>query len=154
MNYSQDLRQKPKRISHFTNYKNLFNLFSIANNMTIFKNIYFKAFLIWFVPFMFSFAFYDKTGQLVGNFWLFKLTMIFVASFTIYITLRNYFKTHSDWLETAGKVLAVNVILDIVVLHLVLKMPIISWLAQVLPVYIILIPLASYLIAKKQSKIN
>jgi hypothetical protein len=107
-----------------------------------------KAFLIWFVPFMFSFGFYDKSGQLVGNFWLFKLTMIFVLSFTMYITLRNYFKTHSDWLETATKVLVVNAVLDIAVLLFVLKMPLINWLSQVLPVYIFLMALVCFLLNK------
>jgi hypothetical protein len=112
------------------------------------KNIYDKAFIIWFVPLMFSFGFYDRTGNLTTNFWVFKLTMVFVASFTAYIALRNYFKTHSDWLSVAGKVVAVNTVLDMVVLVLLFKMPFVAWISQVLPVYLVIIPLACYLMSQ------
>jgi hypothetical protein len=97
---------------------------------------------------MFSFGFYDKTGQLVGNFWLFKATMIFVASFTIYITLRKHFTSHTDWLQTAGTVMAVNVILDVLILVLLFKMPVLNWLIQVLPVYLVVMPLTCYILSR------
>jgi hypothetical protein len=114
--------------------------------MPILKNIYFKSLIIWLVPFLVSFGFYNQAGKLVGNFWVFKLTMLVILCLTTFFAFKNFFKNHQNWLEISGKIIAVNVFLDLVVLHLILKMPLQTWLAQILPMYLIIIPSVCYLL--------
>ncbi len=111
-----------------------------------------KSVLTWLVPLIVSFAFYDAKGNLTGNFWIFKLTMLVVISLTIYFSFRGYYKTHSAWLTTAGIIIAVNVLLDAIVLIGMIKMPVINWITQVLPVYLVLVPVVNYLMSRKHTK--
>ena len=111
-----------------------------------------KSFIIWLIPLIVSFAFYDQNGNLVGNFWLFKLTMVVTFSLTTYFAFRNYYKTHSDVYTTIGVILGVNVLLDLIVLVGVIKMPLIVWSVQVLPVYLVVVPVINHILAKKYIK--
>lgn len=113
------------------------------------SNIYFKAFLIWLVPMILSFAFYDQNGALVGNYFVFKVVMALGIIATTYFTFRNYYKSHSDWFKTARVIIIVNIILDLIILIGLLKMPITEWVINVLTFYIVLIPGISYWLASR-----
>jgi hypothetical protein len=99
-----------------------------------------------------SFGFYDQNGKLTGNFWVFKIVMVLTLLITTYFCFRKFYKTHSDWLQTSGIIIAVNVILDIIILVGLLKMPFSDWFLQTLPMYLILITGVNYLLAKKHIK--
>jgi hypothetical protein len=118
-----------------------------TNSMSI--STFLKSVIIWLIPFLVSFVFYDQSGNLVGNFWVFKLTMIVVFCLTTYFTFRNYYKTHSDWLATVGIILGVNVLLDLIVLVGMIKMPAVTWVTQVMPVYLVIVPVVHYFLSRK-----
>jgi hypothetical protein len=111
-----------------------------------------KSVLIWVIPVVISFVFYDQTGKLTGNFWVFKIAMVLTLLTTIYFCFRKFYKTHSNWLQTSGIIIGVSLILDIIVLVGLFKMPFGDWLLQVFPLYLICIPTINYLLAKKYIK--
>jgi hypothetical protein len=113
---------------------------------------FFKSIIIWIIPMVVSFGFYDQNGKLTGNFWVFKIVMVLTLLITTYFCFRKFYKTHSDWLQTSGIIIAVNVILDIIILVGLLKMPFSDWFLQTLPMYLILITGVNYLLAKKHIK--
>jgi hypothetical protein len=111
-----------------------------------------KSILIWVIPMVIGFGFYDQTGKLTCNFWVFKIGMVLTLLTTIYFCFRKFYKTHSNWLQTSGIIIGVSLILDIIVLVGLFKMPFGDWLLQVVPLYLICISTINYLLAKKYIK--
>jgi hypothetical protein len=112
-----------------------------------------KSLLIWVVPVIISSAgFYDAKGNLIGNYWVFKFTVIVALILTTYFAFRKFYKTHSNWLQTSGVIIAVNVILDLIVLVGLIKILPGIWATQILPFYLVCVPAVNYLLAKKYIK--
>jgi uncharacterized membrane protein len=111
-----------------------------------------KSMLVWVIPMAIGFGFYDQTGKLTTNFWVFKITMVLTLLTITYLCFRKFYKTHSNWIQTSGIIIAINVILDIIVLVGLFKMPFGDWLFQVAPLYLICVPAVNYLLAKKYIK--
>lgn len=84
--------------------------------------------LIWLIPFVVSFAFFDRSGKPIIDYDLFKSIMIVVSSVVGGYAIIRYFKviaenfTKEAWI--AGMAwLAVNLVLDLIVLVPYTKMP-------------------------------
>lgn len=107
--------------------------------------------ITWLVPFLISFAFYDQNGTMVGNYWVFKLTMIISAVVTVFFAFRPFFRSHKkvNLMQASAIVIAIQVILDFIVLIGFLSMPLSMYLLTVLPVYIVFIPLTLWILQKK-----
>jgi hypothetical protein len=117
----------------------------------LFKKLLLPSLVVWLVPLVVSFAFYDANGNLTGNFWIFKLTMVLVSCLTSWLAFRRFYKnspTSSPWTNSLAIIL-VQVVLDLAVLIGVFRMPLVFYISIVLPVYVIFIPLVNYLLAKK-----
>jgi predicted Na+-dependent transporter len=119
------------------------------SNIKSYLPTFLKSLLIWVVPMLASFPFFDRTGKMVGNFWIFKLTVIIALALSTYLAFRKFYKTHSNWIQTSIIVIAVNVILDLVVLVGLLKMTFGEWFTQTLPAYLAIITAVNYLLTKK-----
>lgn len=83
--------------------------------------------LVWVVPFVAAFGFYDSAGKLTTSHDLFKSSMIVIATFVAAFGLYRYFrKVNSDFMRqawTAGLVwLTINLLLDAVILVPMVKM--------------------------------
>lgn len=83
--------------------------------------------LVWVVPFLAAFGFYDSTGKLTTSYDLFKSSMIVIATLVAAFGLYRYFrKVNSDFMRqswTAGLVwLATNILLDMIILIPMVKM--------------------------------
>jgi hypothetical protein len=107
-----------------------------------------KAFLTWLIPFVIAIPFFDQSGQLKINFWVFKLIMLVVLSLATYIVMRGH-KYHGNWSKPFGYLLALNAILDSIVLMGLLKIPFSSWLLAILPVYILVFGAINYYLSTK-----
>ena len=83
--------------------------------------------LIWIIPFVISFAFYDSAGKLTTSYDLFKSTMRIVSSLIgCYFLYRHFLPIREQFMKegiVAGLVwLVINLILDVVVLVPMAKM--------------------------------
>jgi hypothetical protein len=105
--------------------------------------------LLWLIPLVVSFGFYNQEGELNTDFWIFKVTMIIVATITSVVLLRFYYKgkNHLNWWKTALVFLAINLVLDLIMLVGFLGMEILLWLYSVAIVYLVMIPATSYALA-------
>lgn len=109
-----------------------------------------SGFIIWLIPLLVSFGMYNQNGQLMVDYWIFKVVMVLVATITSVFTLRRYYKHFkSDWKFNSIVILGVNVLLDLIVLVGVLKMDWLFYLYSVVPVYILFISLTNFLISKQ-----
>jgi hypothetical protein len=77
--------------------------------------------LVWVVPFVVAFGFYDRSGQLTVSYGLFKCVMIVVSSLTsCYALLRHYKFIRQDFfrqgLVTGLLWLVINLLLDLFIL--------------------------------------
>lgn len=115
------------------------------------KPLLIPSIITWLVPFLISFAFYDQNGTMVGNYWVFKLTMIVSAVVTVFFAFRRFFRSHTsvNLMQASSIVIAIQVILDFVVLIGFLSMPLTMYLLTVLPVYIVFIPLTLWILQKQ-----
>ncbi len=106
---------------------------------------------IWVTPFIVSMFFYDRSGTMMANFWVFKITMMVSATLAALFFLRTFFKHNpkETVLNTALVIFLFQVVLDIIVLIALFKMPIQDYILTVLPVYVVLIPLTTYFLKKK-----
>ena len=83
--------------------------------------------LIWIVPFVVAFGFYDRSGQLTASYGLFKCVMIVVSSMTSsYALLRHYKFVRQNFfregLLTGFLWLVINILLDLIALVPISKM--------------------------------
>lgn len=77
--------------------------------------------LIWIVPFIAAFFFFDKTGQIAVDMYLFKTIMILIGGLTGAFAIVVYFKKVQSGFLNQGIIIgiiwfALNFILDILVL--------------------------------------
>lgn len=114
-----------------------------------FLHLYLSGFLMWLIPFVISFLFYNQNGQLQINYWIFKLMMVFVGVVSAYFVLGRYFKFfETDWKTVSAIVFIINIILDLIVLVGGLKMEIWFYFISIVPVYAVFMPLTTYWVAK------
>lgn len=118
------------------------------------KKLTLPSLVIWLVPFLVSFVFYDQSGSMVGEYWVFKVTMIIAATVAAWFMLRTFFKDnpHVTVLQASIVILLFQVLLDILVLIGLLKMPAGIYFATVLPVYLVIIPVTNYVLSRMQRK--
>jgi hypothetical protein len=119
--------------------------------MPKYLHLSFLSLIIWTIPFLISFAFYDQNGHQIGNYWVFKSTMILVSTFTSFFVLRGFYKkfTNSNIWINSFMIVFVQIIMDIPALLLFLKMDSMTYLLTVVPIYLVMIPLVNFYIAKK-----
>jgi hypothetical protein len=106
--------------------------------------------LLWLIPFLVSIFFYNQDGDLLVDFWVFKVAMVVVASVTSIFLFRWYYKgkdIHPIKI-LIPEVLLVNVVLDLIVLVGLLGMELSFWAISILPVYIVMIPLTIIISAR------
>jgi len=94
------------------------------------------GFLSWLIPFVASFFFYTRTGELTIDIFLFKSIMIVVGSISAALLLIFYFKEiETNYLKEAiiaGLVwFAINILLDIAVLIPMSGMSIADYFVQI-----------------------
>lgn len=116
------------------------------------------GFLTWLIPFVVSFFFYDKTGHLViGDIFLFKSIMIVTGATTGAVLLILYFGKISEKYLYHGILigivwLAMNWVLDLLILVPMAKLSLYDYFAQIGLRYLI-IPvmsiMAGYLLERK-----
>ena len=95
--------------------------------------------LTWVVPFAVSIFMVDPvTKEYLPNFTVFKVVMFLilaVVTYGLYVLLK---KDQLLTITTTNTFLLVNILLDMVVLVLIFKIPILVWVTTVLPVYLIM----------------
>jgi uncharacterized membrane protein YpjA len=116
------------------------------------------GFLTWVIPFVVSFFFYDKTGHLlIVDIFLFKSIMIITGCLTGVVLLALYFKNINEKYLYHGILigivwLAMNWILDFLILVPMAKLSLYDYFAQIGLRYLI-IPIISigtgYMLARK-----
>jgi len=99
------------------------------------KNILY-GFLAWLIPFVASFFFYTREGELTINIFLFKSIMIVVGSFSAAFLLVSYFKKINAEYFKEGIIVGltwfgINIILDLLILIPMSGMSIPDYFAQI-----------------------
>ena len=94
------------------------------------------GFLAWLIPFVSSFLFYTREGELSIDIFLFKSIMIVVGTFSAAILLVSYFKNiNADYLKEGVIIgltwLAISILLDLLVLIPMSGMSIADYFAQI-----------------------
>lgn len=119
---------------------------------SLIKKLTIPSVIIWLVPFVVGFLFYDKNGQMVGDYWVFKVAMIISATGAAWYMLRNFFRKNKEAKVVNSSIIigAFQVLLDLIVLIGLLKMDTQLYLTTVLPVYFVLVPLTNYVLIKTQ----
>lgn len=84
------------------------------------KNVLY-GFLAWLIPFLASFFFYTKEGELTIDVFLFKSIMIVVGSFSAAVLLVSYFKKINEAYFKEGIItgiiwFGINILLDLLIL--------------------------------------
>ena len=94
------------------------------------------GFLAWLIPFVASFFFYTREGELTIDIFFFKSIMIVVGTFSAAILLVSYFKNiNADYLKEGVIIgltwLAISILLDLLVLIPMSGMSIADYFAQI-----------------------
>jgi len=108
--------------------------------------------LVWIVPFLVSIPFFNSSGSLVINFWLFKLIMVvfvILVTFFGYKFLNKKLIQNTFWLSVLT--VLINTLLDVLILIPVAKYTARDYILQIFCIYIIFIPTAIYF-SNKQLK--
>jgi hypothetical protein len=92
--------------------------------------------LVWLIPFLASFGFYNATGNLVTSYDFFKSCMIVISTFIACISVYWYFRNKGAasiatafWVGVAW--LGINVLLDLVILVPFAKMTYLSYFESI-----------------------
>lgn len=93
------------------------------------------GFLSWLIPFVASFVFFNKTGQVVIDEALFKSIMVVVGMLVAVTLLVRYFKNvklckdlFKEGLTVGGSWFVINSVLDYAFLISVFTMPLMAWI--------------------------
>lgn len=98
----------------------------------------FGAFLTWLVPLLVSFGLYNpKTGVYIPNYWVFKLMMAALAAVVCIATYRWIARIQHLSAMVPTAYLALNSILDLLLLVALFGMPFQDWLMTIFPIYVI-----------------
>ena len=96
------------------------------------------AFITWLLPLFLSFGLFDPDTQTyVPSFAGFKVIMTLTSAAVTFFTYRWIARDRSLVWGMAAEYLAVNSILDVLVLIMLFKVPIATWLMTILPIYIL-----------------
>lgn len=96
------------------------------------------AFITWLIPLAVSFGLYDPaTGVYLPNFLGFKLIMAALAAASAYATYRWIARQKPLEIGVPNTYLALNAVLDIILLVAMFGMPLLSWLTTIFPIYIV-----------------
>jgi uncharacterized membrane protein YpjA len=101
------------------------------------------GFILWTIPFIFSFFFFDKTGNLAIEESFFKSIMVFVGNLTGSILLLLYFKKYvGDYLKEAIIIgfswFIINILLDVFILIPMAEMTFLSYCKEIGLRYLVL----------------
>lgn len=130
------------------------------NNMKKSLRLLYYGVFVWIVPFVVSFLFYDASGVLQTSEDLFKSSMIVVSGIAGSVALLRYFrKIDNNFIAegwTAGTVwLALNLLLDLLILVPFANMPIPKYFASIGLRYLqilIMSVLAGLLVAQNRNR--
>ena len=96
------------------------------------------AFLTWLVPLLVSFGLYNpKTGVYIPNYLGFKLIMAALAAVACLMTYRWIAQKQPLNAAVPAIYLALNSVLDLILLVALFRMPLQSWLMTIFPIYVI-----------------
>ena len=115
--------------------------------------------MTWIVPFIAAFFFFDETGQIAVDMYLFKTIMILVGGIIGALTIIIYFKKVQSGFLTQGIIIgvvwfAINFILDVLVLLPISKMGFGDYVIQIGLRYL-MIPIMSIMVGiLLEKKIN
>lgn len=101
------------------------------------------GFILWIIPFVFSFFFFDKTGNLAIEENFFKSIMVFVGNLTGSILLYFYLKKYSGNFLKEAMIIGfswffVNVLLDVFVLIPMAEMTFMAYCKEIGLRYLVL----------------
>jgi len=109
------------------------------------------SFLIWLIPFVISFPFFDSEGQLIVNFWAFKAVMVGVLIVSTFYLFRWLYRSlvlpNRHWTAFALVglgTLAINVGLDMVTVIPFTNMTPVQYVTQVASLYLCIIAISTY----------
>jgi hypothetical protein len=127
---------------------------SIQSNL---KNIVATGFVIWLIPFLVSIPFFNSNKELVVNFYVFSFAMFVLLSVLTWIGYKrldkaNFFYRNQNAIKVSMILVAIQIILDMLILVGAFGTKIDVWAATVLPVYLI-IP-AIFIFRSKQSTLQ
>lgn len=109
------------------------------------------SFLTWLIPFVVSFPFFNREGQLVVNFWLFKAVMVGVLSMSAFSLFRWFYRStalpNRRWATCAliglGAV-AINIALDSLTVIPFTNMTAPQYAVQIASLYLLIIAASLY----------
>ncbi|GAB4173280.1 MAG: hypothetical protein Fur005_35060 [Roseiflexaceae bacterium] len=110
--------------------------------------LFIRAAIIWIVPLVVSFGFYDRQGELTSSYAWFKSVMVLILSITTFAVgvIRPPRGQHP--VLVAGIYLLINLLLDLVVLVPLMGISLAQYLEQIALVYSI-IPLLTYALLRQ-----
>jgi hypothetical protein len=99
---------------------------SVMNSKKIFRIVW-MGLVIWLIPFVMAFGFYDRSGQLTVSYDLFKSLMIVISSIVGCFAIVRYFKDiQKDFMKEGWIIgvawLLINWLLDVCILVPMAKM--------------------------------
>lgn len=96
------------------------------------------AFITWLIPLAVSFGLFDPaTGIYLPNFIGFKIIMAALAALSAYFTYRWIAQATPLRAGVPNTYLALNAILDLILLVAAFGMPFLSWLTTIFPIYVV-----------------
>lgn len=115
------------------------------------------SFLIWLIPFIVGFLFFDRSGKLLVNFWLFKSIMVIVLLISSYFLLRWFYTSNPQILSTLPVFILIglgiallNIVLDFFTVIPLNKLTMLQYFTQIGWVYIFII-LMSVFVGSRQA---
>lgn len=97
-----------------------------------------SAFIIWIVPLAVSFGLYNpQTGVYVPSYLGFKAIMALLGAIAAWFCYRWVAKAQPLTWGVPNTVVAVNAVLDMLLLVLAFGMPLSAWLSTILPIYVV-----------------
>lgn len=114
------------------------------------------SFLIWLIPFLAGFPFFDRTGKLLVNFWLFKSVMVIVLLISSYFLLHWFYESNPNITNTLPMFLVIgfgiallNIVLDFFTVVPLNKLTISKYFMQIGWVYVLIV-LMSFFVGNHQ----
>lgn len=104
------------------------------------------SFLIWVIPFVSSFPFFGRDGNLTVNFWAFKLTMVVVLTLSSFFLFQWFYTTNPQAAVSTSRLLLlgvgaalISIFFDTFTVIPLNKMPIPQYAAQVASFYLLIV---------------
>lgn len=107
--------------------------------------------LIWLIPFLAGFPFFDRTGKLLVNFWLFKSVMVIVLLISSYVLLNWFYGNNLNvaytlpmFLLIGFGVAVINIALDFLTVVPLNKLTIPQYFMQIGWVYVLIVAMSIF----------